>query len=68
MPTKPRTLDEWRDTIRREAPWVDIKPYSHNIIAIALSAIAVRWGTDEAEKAIDDFKLARKGWRKRGVL
>ena len=58
------TLDDWRDTIEREAPYVDVKPYSHNIIGIALSAIASKWGKEEANKAIEDFGLEELGWTK----
>ena len=59
-----KTLSEWRKIIYREVPWVDIKPYSHNIISIALSAIAENFGYDEANKAIDDFELEAFGWNK----
>jgi hypothetical protein len=61
--TKAKTLGDWRDVIADNAPYVDKKPYSHNIISIALSAIADRFGKEEANKAIRDFGLTKKGWR-----
>jgi len=57
-----KTLVQWRFVIKKEAPFVGIKAYSHNIIALALSAIASRWGQKEANKAIEDFDLKGKGW------
>jgi hypothetical protein len=43
------TLKEWIQGIEDERPYVDLKPYSHNIINISLQAIAneygVRWQT-----------------------
>lgn len=61
---KDRTLADLRDEIAQEEPYVDIRPYSHNIIGLLLKEIADRFGKDEANKAITDFRLERKGWRK----
>jgi len=60
---KAKTLEEWRQEIKREVRFVDIKPYSHNIINISLQAIASRFGRDEANKAIRDFHLEEFGWK-----
>lgn len=63
MPVKEKyTLADWRATIAREAPCVDRAPYSHNIVTTALGAIARGWGVAEANKAVRDFKLTKKGW------
>jgi hypothetical protein len=62
--SRPLTLKEWRAEIRKNAPYVDVKPFSHNIINIALQAITEKFGKDEANKAVDDFHLERKGWSK----
>lgn len=59
-----KTLDEWREAIAKEVPYVDVKPYSHNIISICLGAIAQEWGRAEADRAIDDFGLKELGWMK----
>ena len=64
MRGRPLTLAEWRDEIRRNAPYVGMKSHSHNLISIALQAISQQFGKDEASKAIDDFRLERKGWSK----
>jgi hypothetical protein len=58
-----KTLAEWREAIAENAPRVDKAPYSHNIINISLQAIANAFGKAEANRAIRDFKLARKGWQ-----
>lgn len=59
-----KTLEDWRDVIEREVEFVDVKPYSHNIISIALSAIKKDHGKDKANKAMEDFGLESLGWRK----
>lgn len=59
-----KTLKEWREDIHREVNFVDIKIYSHNIISIALRAIAKNFGASEANKAIEDFGLETLGWHK----
>lgn len=64
MTGRPMTLDEWREEIRKNAPWVNKKSHSHNLITICLQAISKQFGSDEANKAIDDFKLEKLGWTK----
>lgn len=60
----PKTLRDWRAVIRKEIPFVDIKPYSHNIISISLQAIAKDFGVSKADQAIEDFRLEGLGWQK----
>lgn len=57
-----KSLEEHRAIIRKEVPHIDRKPFSSNIIAITLKMIADDFGKDEANKAIRDFKLDKKGW------
>lgn len=57
-----KTLNDWRKGIKKEVPYVDIKPYSHNIISLSLGAIAKEFGQAEANKAIVDFDLESLGW------
>ena len=52
-----------RERIEREAPFVGIKPYSHNIIGLTLNGIAGEFGVTEANRAIRDFGLEELGWR-----
>jgi hypothetical protein len=61
---RPLTLAEWRNEIRRNAPYVGVRSHSHNVISIALQAISQEFGKDEANKAIDDFWLEQEGWSK----
>jgi len=58
----PEDLASMRDHIRREAPYVGIKPYSHNIIRLVLAHIAHDFGPAEANKAVRDFKLESQGF------
>ena len=55
-------LQELRQQIEDEAPYVDTRSHSHKIITICLGTIDKEYGTEEANKAIRDFKLERLGW------
>jgi hypothetical protein len=57
-----KTLEELRQEIRAERPFVDKKPYSHNIIGLLLRQIAEEHGKDEANRAIRELGLKRLGW------
>ena len=57
-----KSLAQWRKTIQNEVDYVDTKPFSHNIISVALSAIAKGFGRKKANKAIEDFGLEELGW------
>jgi len=61
---KKNTIEEWRGIILKEVPFIDVKPYSHNIINIALQGVNEDYGTKEANKIIVDYRLERKGWAK----
>jgi hypothetical protein len=52
----------WELIIQRERPFVDIRPYSHNIISTALRAISQEQGIKKANKAITKYKLKELGW------
>ena len=56
------TLTELRAQIQHESRSVGTKPYSHNIIRLALAQIDKEYGRTEANKAIDDFNLKQEGW------
>ena len=60
--TQPIAIKKLRDSIREEVEYINLKPYSHNIISICLSMIAKQYGQDSANKAIRDFELDKKGW------
>lgn len=57
------TLNSWLEEIKNETPYINIKPYSHNIISLALKAIAKNFGDDKAQKAIKNFGLDKLGWK-----
>lgn len=57
-------VDELRDTIWRESFFVDIKPYSHNMISVCLREVAEIVDNGYANQLIDDFGLEKLGWSK----
>ena len=63
----PQTLQDWITIIEHEVMFVNLKPYSHNIINISLQAIAQQHGREEANKVIEDLDLERLGWHKETV-
>lgn len=64
MSAEKTSLAKLKKTIAKEVPYVDIKPYSHNIISLALGAIARDFGATKADKAIETFGLEKLGWHK----
>ena len=50
------------DDIEKEIPWVDIKPYSHNIIGAKLGQLAQLCGQEEVDKLIANTPLCELGW------
>jgi len=59
-----KTLEEWKEMIAREVPFIGIKEYSHNIVGLALAAVANEYGKKVANDLIDEFNLEDSGWRK----
>lgn len=51
-------------TIDKEVDYVDIKPYSHNIIGLALQSAAEKFGHEVANDIIEEFELEDLGWSK----
>ena len=60
----PDSLQGEKLRIIHEREWVDIKPYSHNIIAASLRVVASKYGQEEANKLIDECELEKLGWKK----
>jgi len=57
------SLHKLRDRIQKEAaPSIGLKPYSHNIVRLALADISRKFGVAEANRAVRDFDLAAKGF------
>ena len=56
------TKEEMIEKIKAEIPFINRKPYSHNIIGILLGSIAKQFGNEEAEKLINTLGLDGKGW------
>jgi len=56
------SLESLRKKIEKEVPYVDVKPYSHNIIGLVLSMIEKDYGKASAIQAMKDFELDELGW------
>ena len=52
------------DRIDAEVDFVDLKPYSHNIINISLQQAAKKYGNAVANDLIEEFNLEDLGWSK----
>lgn len=61
---KKKVIQEARATLKKEVPFVDIKPYSHNIINFTLRGVAQKVGNTYANHLIDEFELEELGWEK----
>jgi len=57
-------LKVWEKRLADQVPFVDVKPFSHNIIAICLQAIAKKYGKAKANELIDKYDLESLGWSK----
>ena len=56
-------LDKMTMKILHEIPYIDIKPFSHNIISLELRLVSEQFGQDVANQLIEGFGLDTKGWR-----
>ena len=57
-------IKEAREQIAKEVDFVDLKPYSHNIISMTLMILAEKVGNSAANDLIDEFDLESLGWEK----
>jgi hypothetical protein len=62
--TGDQKLKSLYDKIEKEVDYVDVKPYSHNIISLVLREISQEFGQDRANEAIENFQLELLGWSK----
>ena len=56
------TLRQLRARVKRESPYVGIRPYSHTIIRLTLAQIDKEHGQAAANKAVRDFNLAARSF------
>jgi hypothetical protein len=56
------TKEEIINKIKKEIPYVDVKPYSHNIIGLELNVLAEKYGQEEVEKIVRETNLKNIGW------
>ena len=58
---KPK-LEDLKKNIKKEIPFVDVKPFSHNIINMTLSKIEETYGEDVAIQTMSELRLDKLGW------
>lgn len=62
--TGDQKLKSLYDKIEKEVDYIDVKPFSHNIVGLVLQEISKEFGQDRANEAIDHFNLELLGWSK----
>ena len=55
---------KWLGMIKNEAPYIDKKPYSHNLVGLALRELNRKCGYDDKKirKIVKDNGLDKVGW------
>ncbi len=62
LPKEP-TIEDYTRRIGYESCWVDVKPYSHNLVGIYLRMCADKYGQEEANNIIKRTGLEKLGWK-----
>ncbi len=57
-----KIFDDAYDKIMYERDFVDIRPYSHNIISLTLKIVSDKLGQEEANELIIMCDLEELGW------
>jgi len=57
-------IQESFEEIEKELEFLDLKPYSGQIISCRLRMVADKCGNEEANKLIDELGLELLGWKK----
>lgn len=64
LPKNNATFLDYAYLIGYERRWVDIKPYSENLISMYLEEVSRCFGDEEANNIIDLVGLEELGWEK----
>lgn len=60
---KENAFENLKEEIEEEIPYIDIKPYSHNIINLQLNRMAKDFGDEKTKEFIrNNEDLMAKGW------
>ncbi len=62
---RPETFKEWKKLIKKQIPYINVKPFSHSIINAALSTVTKKYGKTRANKIIEDLGLEKFGWKQK---
>ena len=58
----PKTKEQIIAKIKQEIPYVDVKPYSHNIISLELTILEEVAGREAVVELVKTTELKNKGW------
>jgi hypothetical protein len=61
---EPDSLEYYYFKIKKEIPYVDVKPYSHNIISNYLRGVDEKFGKEKVNTLIEELDLEYLGWNK----
>ena len=61
-----KDYDYYFNKIKYERQYVDVKPYSHNIISLELQIVSEKFGQAKANTIIRELKLDELGWQQTG--
>jgi len=59
-----KTIEELRQAIINELMYVDIRPYSHNLVGLYMDELERNYGIKEVKRIVNDhaFWWESKGW------
>jgi len=57
-----KTKEQIIEKIKQEIPFIDVKPFSHNIISLELRLLEEKFGEEEVYNLINSTDLKYKGW------
>lgn len=55
---------KWNSKIEENVKWIGVKPYSHNMIGLALGALKIdcNWTDEQISEIVIKYGLDKKGW------
>ena len=57
-----KDFNDLYNQVEEEIQYVDVKPYSHNIISIGLRQVDEKYGKEKVIEIFNDFNLEEYGW------
>ena len=57
-----KDFNDLYNQVEEAIQYVDVKPYSHNIISIVLRQVDEKYGKEKVIEIFNDFNLEEYGW------